>query len=174
MSTVTRKQLLKSGAGGAVALGALAAIPAAQAKTAEDGIGVHAHAVVTRPDGFNLAISLDVAGRADSLAGSGWDSGAAASSPTMVPTSVVGACYYTAFGSLEDDVVTLNGKSLFTNRPLTQSPEETTPRSDTRADGRDFHAELNLATGHIKWTLVPGDATQLFQGSGVVVLIDKD
>src|SRR5438128_6854589 len=100
MSTVTRKQLLKSGAGGAVALGALAAIPAAQAKTAADGIGVHAHGVVTRPDGFNLAISLDVAGRADSLAGSGWDSGAATSSPTMVPTNVVGACIYTAFGSL--------------------------------------------------------------------------
>lgn len=176
MAQITRRQLLKSGAGGAAALAALAVAPvAAVASTSrKNGIAVHAHGVVRNPGGFNLAISLDVAGRADSLAGAGWDSGSDQTSPTMVPGSVIGACYYTAFGSLRNDVVTLDGKSLFTNRALTASPEEATPRSDTRSDGRSFHGRLNLENGRISWSLDPGNPAALFTGTGVVVLIDQD
>lgn len=75
----------------------------------------------------------------------------------MVPTSVVGACYYTAAGQIDGDVVTLEGKSLFTNRLLTASPEE--GRSDTRADGREFHGTANLETGEITWELREAGAT---------------
>jgi hypothetical protein len=172
MQPISRRKLLKTGAGGVLALGALAAgAGGASASPDKKSVALHIHGVLTRGTA-TLAISIDVAGRKDALAGGGWDSGTAAGPNGMVPTSVVGACYYTAAGKIDGDVVTLEGKSLFTNRPLAVSPEETPPRSDTRADGREFHGTANLETGEITWELrIAGASPNPFTGTGVVTLI---
>lgn len=168
MGKLSRRQLLKSGAGGALAVGALAAGTSPAHASGEDGIAVHIHGVVSLVANPNvkLAISIDASGMEDNLAGAGWD----VVGPTgLVPTSVVGACYYTVAGQLDEDeeVVTLKGRSLFTNRPLATG-EEDPPRSDTRADGRLVEVTANLATGEIHWSL-GGNA---FTGTGVVTKTD--
>ena len=87
------------------------------------------------------------------------------------PGGPVGACYYTASGQLEDDVVTLVGRSLFTNRPLATADAEDPGKSDTRADGRLMNATANVDTGEITWSLtVPGATPLPFTGFGVVVV----
>lgn len=177
MKKVNRKQLIKGGAGGALALGALGAVEAAAAQPSGRGaVLIHFHGVlsgVSVPSTVKLAVSMDVAGRLEDLAGAGWDSGLGTTGVGMKPggpppAGPVGACYYTASGSLEGSVVTLVGRSLVTNRPLTFADAEDPGKSDTRADGRDMNATADLDTGHITFELSPGGAA--FAGEGVVVV----
>jgi hypothetical protein len=171
---IGRRQLLKGGAGGALALGALglAAVPAFAA--VGDGLLIHVHGNLkgygATPPTTRLAISLEVFGRAGDLAGAGWDGGTGTGPAGMVPggespaavppgAGPIGACYYTASGSLVDRTLTLVGRSLVTNIGTPRDTEES-GRSDTRADGRDFKATVNVRTGHVKnWSLSPAGAT---------------
>lgn len=191
MDKMRRRQLIKGGAAGTLALGALAA--GASAASADEGrgggIAVHIHGVLNgvggTPAAATLAISTEVAGRRDDLAGSGWDSGtnnttAGGMVPTAGPASAdpsgtagpVAACYYTAAGSLQGDVVTLRGRSLFTNRRWPSAADaEDSQKADARADGRELNATANLKTGAISWSLSPAGGT--FAGTGTVVVIGR-
>src|SRR5947209_16798203 len=180
MDKLKRRQLIKGGAAGTLALGAFAA--GASAASADEGrgggIAIHIHGVLSGP--FMLAISIDVAGRGDDLAGSGWDSGTLGTTgmvPGPGPASAdpsgtagpTGACYYTAAGSLEGDVVTLKGRALLTNRPWpTRADTEDAQKSDTRADGREMNTTVNVKTGAIAWSLSPAGAS--FTGTATVVV----
>jgi len=178
---INRRELIKGGAGGALAMGVLAvgASPASADEGRRKGpIAVHIHGALG-----GLAISMDVAGRPDDLAGAGWDSGVggAGAANQMVPRSgptstdpsgtagPVGACYYTAAGMLEGNVVTLKGRSLVTNRawPGTADSEDS-QKSDTRADGREMNATANVKTGAITFSLSPAGAS--FAGTGTVIV----
>jgi len=179
---VDRKQLVKVGAGGALALGVLGAgaSPAAADDGDDDGDGlqVHVHGNLrgygATASTVRLAVSFDVFGRANSLAGAGWDGGTGTDPTGLVPggpwpRGPVGACYYTGSGSLGGNTLTLVGRSLFTNRPAGPPPTPPPPdlsdteepgRSDTRADGRDFNATVNVKTGEVlNWSLSPSGAT---------------
>lgn len=87
-------------------------------------------------------------------AGAGWVGGTGtdpdgARARRAAPGEPVGACYYTASGSLEDETMTLVGRSLLTNRALALADTEDPGKSDTRADGRDFNTTVNLETGFV-------------------------
>ena len=170
MDKIDRRQLLKGGASGALALGVLglAAAPA----FADDGGGgllIHVHGNLrgygATPSTVRLAVSFEVFGRANSLAGAGWDGGTGTDPTGLVPGGPipggpVGACYYTGSGSLKNGWLTLVGRSLFTNRALTLTDSEDPGKSDTRADGRDFNATVNVDTGQvINWSLSPEGGT---------------
>jgi hypothetical protein len=175
MKKVSRKQLIKGGAGGALALGALGAVEAAGAQPS-GALLIHIHGVlsgVSVPPTVQLAISMDVAGRPEDLAGAGWDSGIGTTGVGMKPGGPppggpIGACYYTASGALDHEMVTLVGRSLVTNRDLVTADEEDPHKSDTRADGRDMNATANIRTGDLTFSLSPGGAS--FAGKGVVVV----
>lgn len=164
---IGRRELLKGGAGGALALGmlGLAAAPALADDGEDGGLLIHVHGNLrgygATPSTVRLAVSFEVFGRADSLAGAGWDGGTGTGPAGLVPggsppAGPVGACYYTASGSLEGRTLTLVGRSLVTNRPLALADSEEPAKSDTRADGRDFNATVNVLTGRvINWSLSP-------------------
>jgi hypothetical protein len=167
---IDRRQLIKSGAGGALALGmlGLAAAPAL-ANDDDDGLLIHVHGNLRgkapTPATVRLAVSFEVYGRARSLAGAGWDGGTGTGPAGLVPggpppAGPIGACYYTASGSLRGRTLTLVGRSLVTNRDLTTADTEDPGKSDTRADGRDFNATVNVRTGRvINWSLSPMGAS---------------
>jgi hypothetical protein len=169
---INRRQLIKSGAGGALALGMLgiAAAPAL-ADDDDDGPGllIHVHGNLRgkapTPSTVRLAVSFEVFGRSKSLAGAGWDGGTGTGPAGLVPggpppAGPIGACYYTASGSLNGRTLTLVGRSLVTNRALALADSEDPGRSDTRADGRDFNATVNVRTGRvINWSLSPDGAS---------------
>lgn len=189
MDKINRRQVIKGGAAGTLALGALAI--GASAASADEGrgggIAIHIHGVLNgvgaTPPAATLAINTDVAGRRGDLAGAGWDSGtnnttAGGMVPNAGPASAdpsgtagpVAACYYTASGSVVGDVVTLKGRSLFTNRGWPgQADTEDTQKADTRADGRELNATANLKTGAIMWSLSPAGGT--FAGTGTVMVL---
>lgn len=168
---VSRKQLIKGGAGGALAVGVLGpgAAPAFAGDDGGGGLLVHVHGNLqgygATPPTARLAVSFDVFGRKSSLAGAGWDGGTGTDPSGLVPGGPppggpVGACYYTASGSLEGETLTLVGRSLFTNRPLALADSEDPGKSDTRADGRDFNGTVNVKTGEVlNWSLSPQGAT---------------
>ena len=168
MDKIGRRQLLKGGAGGAVALGTLAVASSASAAVG-DGLHIHVHGNLVgygdTPSTVRLAVSFDVFGRADSLAGAGWDGGTGTDPSGLVPGGPppggpVGACYYTASGSLVGRRLTLVGRSLLTNRAVATADAEDPGKSDTRADGRDFNATVNVRTGKvINWSLSPEGGT---------------
>jgi hypothetical protein len=170
MDKISRRELIKGGAGGALTLGIVGA-GAVRAAADDDGGGllIHVHGNLmgygATPSTVRLAVSFEVFGRADDLAGAGWDGGTGTDPSGLVPGGPppggpVGACYYTASGSLEGRTLTLVGRSLLTNRPLATADTEDPGKSDTRADGRDFNATVNVKTGEvINWSLSPMGAS---------------
>lgn len=186
MEKLRRRQLIKGGAVGTLAVGALAVgTSPASADEGRGGIAVHIHGVLhgvgATPPTVTLAINIDVAGTRSDLAGAGWDSGTVSGSAGMVPNpgppsadpsgtaGPVGACYYTAAGGLDEQVVTLRGRSLLTNRAWPMSADtEDSQKSDTRADGRQLNATANVRTGAITWSLSPAGGS--FAGNGTVVV----
>jgi hypothetical protein len=171
MEKLSRRQLFKGTAGGALTLGVLGAgaSPAVADDDDDDGLLVHVHGNLqgygATPPTVRLAVSFEVFGRAESLAGAGWDGGTGTDPTGLVPGGPppggpVGACYYTASGSLQGRRLTLVGRSLLTNRDLTLADSEDPGKSDTRADGRDFNATVNVRSGEvINWSLSPQGAT---------------
>lgn len=176
MAKTSRRQILKGGASGAVTLAALAAGASPAQAQARRGLAIHIHGVLVNAAGVQLPVSIDVAGSPDDLAGAGWDAGTGTTGMGMLPggpppAGPVGACYYTAAGHLAGDVVTLQGRSLLTNRSLATQDAEDPGKSDTRADGRIMDAMANVDTGEIVWSLtVPGATPVPFTGFGVVVI----
>lgn len=168
MKKVSRKQLITGSAGGALAVGALGTAAAPAFAGGDDGgLLVHVHGNLrgkSVPPSVRLAVSFEVFGSPGSLAGAGWDGGTGTDPSGLVPGGPppggpIGACYYTASGSLEGDTLTLVGRSLFTNRALATADTEDPGKSDTRADGRDFNATVNVNTGEvINWSLSPSGA----------------
>lgn len=171
MKKVSRKQLIARGAGGALAVGMLGpgATPGFAGEDNDGGLQIHVHGNLqgygATPSTVRLAVSFEVFGRDSSLAGAGWDGGTGTDPSGLVPGGPipggpVGACYYTASGSLEHETLTLVGRSLFTNRALALADSEEPGKSDTRADGRDFNATVNVKTGEVmNWSLSPQGAT---------------
>lgn len=169
MNKLSRRQLFKGSAGGALALGVLGAGASPAAAGLGDGLHIHVHGNLQgygdTPSTVRLAVSFDVFGRADSLAGAGWDGGTGTDPTGLVPGGPppggpVGACYYTASGSLAGRRLTLVGRSLLTNRALTTADAEDPGKSDTRADGRDFNGTVNVKTGQVSnWSLSPEGGT---------------
>ena len=165
MEKLSRRQLIKGSAGGAVTLGVLGAGASTAVANDDDGLIVHVHGNLqgygATPSTVRLAVSFEVFGRADSLAGAGWDGGTGTDPSGLVPGGPppggpVGACYYTASGSLEGRRLTLVGRSLLTNRAVALADTEDPGKSDTRADGRDFNATVNIRTGRVSnWSLSP-------------------
>ena len=167
---INRRQLIKGGAGGALALGmlGLAASPAFADHDDDSGLFIHVHGNLRgkapTPSTVRLAVSFEVFGRAGSLAGAGWDGGTGTGPAGLVPggpppAGPIGACYYTGSGSLKGRTLTLVGRSLFTNRALALADSEDPGKSDARADGRDFNATVNVRTGRvINWSLSPQGA----------------
>jgi hypothetical protein len=168
---IGRRELLKGGAGGALALGVLglAATPALANDDDDDGLLVHVHGNLqgygATPSTVRLAVSFEVFGRRDSLAGAGWDGGTGTSPSGLVPGGPppggpISACYYTASGSLAGRWLRLVGRSLVTNRAIALADTEDPDKSDTRADGRDFNATVNVRTGVVtNWSLSPMGGT---------------
>jgi hypothetical protein len=164
---IGRRQLLKGGAGGALALGALAlaAAPVLADDDDDGGLLIHVHGNLqgygATPSTARLAVSFEVFGRGNSLAGAGWDGGLLTDPSGLVPGGpppggTAGACYYTASGSLAGNTLTVVGRSLFTNRPIAIADTEEPDKSDTRADGRDFNGTVNVQTGEVmNWSLSP-------------------
>lgn len=171
MEKIGRRELLKGGAGGALALGALGlgAVPAFASDDDDGGLLIHVHGNLrgkgATPVAARLAVSFEVFGRRASLAGAGWDGGTGTTPSGLVPGGPppggpVAACYYTASGSIAGRTLTLVGRSLFTNRALVLADTEDPGKSDTRADGRDFNATVNVRTGKvITWSLSPEGGT---------------
>lgn len=169
MEKLSRRQLFKGSAGGALTLGVLGAGASPAVADDDDGLLVHVHGNLqgygATPPTVRLAVSFEVFGRAASLAGAGWDGGTGTDPTGLVPggpppAGPIGACYYTASGSLQGRRLTLVGRSLLTNRALTTADTEDPGKSDTRADGRDFNATVNVRTGQvINWSLSPEGAT---------------
>ena len=185
MEKLSRRQVLKRSAGGALALGVLGAGASVAVADDDDGLIVHVHGNLqgygATPSTVRLAVSFEVFGRADSLAGAGWDGGTGTDPSGLVPGGPppggpVGACYYTASGSLVGRRLTLVGRSLFTNRdPLTTADTEDPGKSDTRADGRDFNATVNVRTGRvINWSLSPeGGSFQSDPANPALVMVAR-
>jgi hypothetical protein len=169
VNKVSRKQLIQGGAGGALAVGVLGPGAAPAFASGRDGLLVHVHGNLqgygATPSTVRLAVSFEVFGQASNLAGAGWDGGTGTDPSGLVPGGPppggpVGACYYTASGSLEGGMLTLVGRSLFTNRALALADVEDPGKSDTRADGRDFNATVNVSTGEVlNWSLSPMGGT---------------
>jgi hypothetical protein len=181
---LSRRQLIKGSAGGALTLGVLGAGASTAVANDDDGLLVHVHGNLqgygATPSTVRLVVSFEVFGRADSLAGAGWDGGTGTDPSGLAPGGPppggpVGACYYTASGSLEGRRLTLVGRSLLTNRAVALADTEDPGKSDTRADGRDFNATVNVRTGRvINWSLSPeGGSFQSDPANPALVMVAR-
>ncbi len=147
MGKMSRKALLKAGAGGTVAAG-LAMAGADVAEAASGGAEViQIHGTVSGAGG-TVEISIEVAGTRESLSGAGWDHS---------PGTASDACYFTQAGSRQGKTVTVTGIVLFS--PVAAFLEAAVT---TVAD---------LDSGAITWTFDPVGALGpfVFTGTGTVV-----
>lgn len=149
MTSISRRNLLKAGAGTAAVTGlALGGAGVAGAAPA-GGTGVHIH--VTFVDaggpGDDIKISISAEGRNNKLSGAGWDFDTA----PAVGTPSSGACYYTQEGSVHGHTIELSGTVLFSNDPTFLDAPVTT--------------KANLNTGSVTWTFGTFEVT----GTGTVV-----
>lgn len=144
MSKLSRRRLLKMGAGGAATGLALAVPGVARADNGDgDALFVHIDGVVSGAEG-TFKIDIDAAGTRDQLQGEGWDS-----DPAEDPQT---ACIFVQSGSFHRNRVELQGKVLFANDPANLAAlVETT---------------ANTRTGRIDWVF-GGFA---FTGQGRVVV----
>jgi hypothetical protein len=173
MDRVRRRDLIKIGAlGAAVAgLGGRSARPAAAA-TGTNGIHIHATLLVISdgpgappgsgdspelPPVFHFNINIEVWGPDSDVSGFGW--GALADPDDQAQPARVDATQriYTQRGSVEGDVVRLQGRMLFSYVP-----------GDA---GGPIVTEANLATGHIRFYASNTASTGSLEGNGVVMRI---
>jgi hypothetical protein len=173
MDRVRRRDLIKMGAlGAAVAgLGRRSARPAAAA-TGTNGIHIHATLLVISdgpgappgsgdspelPPVFHFNINIEVWGPDSDVSGLGW--GALADPDDRAQPARVDATQriYTQRGSVEGDVVRLQGRMLFSYIP-----------GDA---GGPIVTEANLATGHIRFYASNTASTGSLEGNGVVMRI---
>jgi hypothetical protein len=145
MRTLSRRRLLKVGAGGAVAGLAVTAPAVAHADDDDDGaLYVHIDGVVTG-DAGTFKIDIDVAGTRDDLRGEGWDSDPDEEDPLTF-------CIYGQSGSISLRTVSLEGNVLLANDPANL---KATVKTD-----------INLRTGHIDWNF----GGFMFAGEGRAII----
>jgi hypothetical protein len=150
MGKVSRRDLLKAGAGGAAAgLLVMGAPRAARAddKDNEDALFVHIDGVVEGTEGEGtFKIDIDVSGTADDLRGEGWDT-----DPDENPQNF---CIYVQSGRIRDKTVELQGKVQLANDPANL--------------GLLVKTEMNTKTGRIVWTFGPF----VFTGEGRAIIAE--
>ena len=151
MQKITRKDLLKAGAGTTAVAGL--AMTGARVAQASDKEAVRVHIHVTFEDaggpGDDIKVSVTADGSRDDLSGDGWDF---ETKPAGGKPPSFSACYFTQEGSVQGNTVRLKGTTLFANDPGSIDVEVTTT--------------ANRSTGRVTWTF--GDFE--FKGHGTVVL----
>jgi hypothetical protein len=160
---IERRDILKLGAGGALAAGALGALAgagpaAAQAASTKVG-GIHIHASLKQIEGpfgtFGRIVNATVYGTDDDLNGSGWDANPVEQGSHDPAAPDRTQCFWTARGSVDGDTVKLKGRNLFWQ--------------NAGDDGAPVVVEASLATGKIRWETTPHQGTFVFEGIGSVV-----
>jgi hypothetical protein len=147
MGKVSRRDLLKAGAGGAAAGLLVMGAPGAARADAKGALFVHIDGVVEGTEGEGtFKIDIDVSGTADDLRGEGWDT-----DPDEDPQNF---CIYVQSGRLRRNTVELQGKVQLANDPANLSLLVTT--------------EMNTKTGRIVWTFGPF----VFTGEGRAIIAD--
>ncbi|MGH2715740.1 MAG: hypothetical protein ACRDM7_17985 [Thermoleophilaceae bacterium] len=149
MLAISRKDLLKVGAGGAAGGLALAAPGVAHGSSDDDGdaMFVHIDGVVTGAEG-TFKIDIDVAGTKRDLRGEGWDVDPGENHPT--------ACIFVQSGSIRRHIVELEGRVIFANDPANF--------------GALVKTRANAKNGRIDWDF----GGFLFTGSGRVVVAEAE
>ncbi len=152
MSKISRRELLRAGAGTSAAAGlALAASPVV-ARAAEEVHGVHVHAVFVDAEapGSDIIVDEWAFGPPSDLNGAGWDHSTAP--PGHTPS--FGACIYTRKGRyrVRKNLIRLTGTVLFANDPGNLDAPVTTV--------------VDTTTGEITWTF----ATFEFTGAATVTI----
>ena len=149
MRGITRKDLLKVGAGGTVVASTLAApgIASGSSEDDADAMFVHVDGVVTGAEGA-FKIDIDLAGTKRDLRGEGWDVDPGENHPT--------ACIFVQSGSIRRDIVEVEGRVIFAN-----DPENFGALVKTRA---------NTETGLIDWDF----GGFLFTGTGRVIVAEAE
>lgn len=145
MRGITRKDLLKVGAGGAVAASTLGASSVASGSSDAEAMFVHIDGIVTGAEG-TLKIDIDVAGTTRDLRGEGWDVDPEENHPT--------ACIFVQSGSMRGDTVDVEGRVIFAN--------------DAANFGALVKTQADAKSGHIDWDF----GGFPFTGSGRVIVAE--
>jgi len=153
MSKISRRDLLRAGAGTSAAAGLMVAASPLVARAGEEIHGVHVHAVFVDGEapGSDLIVDEWAFGPKSDLNGAGWDHSTAP--PGGQPPSF-GACIYTRKGKyrVKKNSIELSGTVIFANDPLSLDAPVTTL--------------VDTATGDITWTF----ATFEFTGTASVTI----
>jgi hypothetical protein len=175
VARVNRRDVIRMGAAGGVALAGLGARGARQADAATTN-GVHIHGTLlvlsdtpggpfastdatkqqTGPE-IHFIVSIDAWGPDSDVSGLGWGASADAADPTQPARVDAIQRVYSQRGSIVGDVVTLKGRMLFSNVP--------------GDEGGPIVTEANLATGHIRFTAGNSISHAVLEGAGVVMRI---
>ena len=145
MSKMSRRDLLRVGAGTSAAAGLALAASSGIARAGEAVHGVHIHTVFVDGDGPGSDIVIDewAFGSPADLNGLGWDQ---ATAPAGHPPSF-SACLYTRKGKyrVHKNRIELTGMTLFANDPLSLDAPVTTV--------------VDTTTGAITWTFATFELT---------------
>ena len=151
MRKITRRDLLKAGAGTSAAAGLVLAASPVIARAGDAVHGVHIHAVFVDGNGPGDDIVIDewAFGSPGELNGTGLDHSTAPAGPPSF-----GACIYSREGKfrVRKNRIELTGTVLFANDPLSLDAPVTTV--------------VDTTTGAITWTF----ATFEFTGTGTVTI----
>lgn len=159
---ITRRQLVALGATGAA--GAIVGKVASgeSAAAAEDRMGGVHISVLTKgvsPDmikGFPHHFAATVYGPDNDLSGMGWGGAFDVETQEDVLNSQMTQCIYSVRGTIQGDVVKLDGLMLFS--------------ADRSVQGQALHFEANRATGFLRVT-TPTPPLLTFEGEGLVARI---
>jgi hypothetical protein len=153
MSKISRRDLLRAGAGTSAAAGLMVASGPLVARAGEEVHGVHVHAVFIDGEGPGSDLLLDewAFGPTSDLNGAGWDHTTAPAGG--VPPSF-GACIYTRKGKyrVKKNRIELTGTVILANDPANLDAPVTTV--------------VDTVTGEITWTF----ATFEFTGTAAVTI----
>lgn len=147
MSKISRRDVLKVGAGTAAAGVAMSMGPVVARANDREKAGIQIHAAFPVTPGDDIKVSVTVHGLRHDLSGSGWDFETALAGQT--PS--FGACYFWQEGRIRRGKVFLAGTVLFANDPTSLDVPITTV--------------ANLSTGVVVWTFGSFE----FRGPGTVV-----
>jgi len=151
MSKISRRDLLRAGAGTSAAAGLMVAASPLVARAGEVVHGVHIHAVFVDAGGPGDDIIIDewAFGPPSDLNGAGWDHETAPAGGNPVSFT---ACIYTRKGKyrVRKNRIELTGRTIFANDPASLDAPVTTV--------------VDTATGDVTWTF----ATFEFTGTASV------
>ncbi len=154
MVKINRKEFVKLGVGAAVGATGLAVLGTRRASAGADVSAkiVHVNGVVSNPspDIGSVLIDITVMGPESDLTGTGYD----ISLPESAAASLKGVCIFKQHGSIQHDILSLEGIVLMSNR--------VTPGTDADGGflgdgflGIPVITNVNLKTGATTWTFGP-------------------